>query len=129
VGRTWKRLLAVTTAGAMLATPLIGEAGQRGRGYARGLHKGASGNPGRGPAARIYQDRASTAGYDVGYDKGLDDGRDGDRYDPVRHREYRTGDRGFQESYGSRDAYANNFRSGFRQGYEDGYRDGTRNRR
>jgi hypothetical protein len=76
----------------------------------------------------LYQDPASTAGYDAGYDLGLFDGRDGQRYDPVRHRDYRDAQRGYAESYGSRDAYKTNFRTGFRQGYEDGYREGARTR-
>ena len=78
---------------------------------------------------RSYREPAFAAGFDSGYEKGLEDGRDGDRYDPVRHRDYRDGERGYRDSYGSRDAYKTNFRTGFRQGYEDGYRAGTRNRR
>lgn len=78
---------------------------------------------------RGYREPAFASGFDSGYEKGLDDGRDGDRYDPVRHGEYRDGDRGYRDGYGSRDAYRNNFRAGFRQGYEDGYRAGSRARR
>ena len=68
-------------------------------------------------------------GYERGFEKGVEDGRDGDRYDPVRHRNYRDGDEGYSDTYGSRDAYRNNYRAGFRQGYEEGYRQGSRNRR
>ena len=68
-------------------------------------------------------------GFERGYEKGVEDGRDGDRYDPVRHRNYRDGDEGYEGDYGSRDAYRNNYRNGFRQGYEQGYRQGSRNRR
>jgi hypothetical protein len=68
-------------------------------------------------------------GYDRGFEKGLEDGRDGDRYDPVRHRNYRDGDEKYSNDYGSRDAYRNNYRAGFRQGYEEGYRQGGRTRR
>jgi hypothetical protein len=78
---------------------------------------------------RGYREPAFAAGFDSGYDRGLDDGRDGDRYDPVRHRDYRDAERGYRDAYGSRDAYRTNFRAGFRQGYEEGYRAGTRNRR
>jgi flagellar biosynthesis/type III secretory pathway protein FliH len=80
-------------------------------------------------AGRGYYEPAYARGFDDGFRKGLEDGRDGDRYDPVRHRDYREADQGYSGSYGSRDAYQNNYRSGFRQGYEEGYRDGTRNRR
>jgi flagellar biosynthesis/type III secretory pathway protein FliH len=73
-----------------------------------------------------YQDPAFARGYADGYERGLDDGRDRDRYDPVRHGDYRDGDEGYDRGYGSRDAYKNNYRDGFRQGYEQGYRDGNR---
>jgi hypothetical protein len=85
---------------------------------------------GRGPRAqRGYQEPAFARGYSDGWEQGLDDGRDRDRYDPVRHGEYRSADHGYDRGYGSKDAYKNNYRSGFRQGYEDGYRDGGRRRR
>ena len=79
--------------------------------------------------SRGYREPAFAAGFDNGYERGVSDGRDGDRYDPVRHRDYRDAERGYRDAYGSRDAYRTNFRSGFRQGYEEGYRAGTRNRR
>ena len=114
---------------AVLAAPVVSDAGQFGRGArGRGQHRGWYEVPGRGRAGRI-QDPASASGYDAGYEKGLADGRDGHRYDPVRHRDYRDGERGYRGEYGSRDAYRINFRAGFRQGYEDGYRDGARYRR
>lgn len=78
---------------------------------------------------RGYREPAFAAGFESGYEKGIKDARDGDRYDPVRHRDYRDAERGFKKEYGSRDAYRTNFRAGFRQGYEEGYRTGTRNRR
>jgi hypothetical protein len=80
-------------------------------------------------ASRGYREPAYAAGFDSGYDKGLDDGRGGDRYDPVRHRDYRDAERGYRDDYGSREAYRTNFRAGFRQGYEEGYRAGARSRR
>jgi hypothetical protein len=84
-----------------------------------------------GPAAdpsdrRLPREPAAARGYGDGYDKGLNDGRGRDRYDPVRHRDYRRGNGGYDPDYGSMDAYTNNYRAGFRQGYEDGYRDGAR---
>ena len=80
-------------------------------------------------APRGYREPAFATGFDNGYERGVADGRDGDRYDPVRHRDYRDAERGYRDAYGSRDAYRTNFRAGFRQGYEEGYRAGTRNRR
>ncbi len=79
--------------------------------------------------ARGYQEPAYARGYSDGFEKGVEDGRDRDRYDPVRHSDYREADQGYSGSYGAKDAYKNNYRSGFRQGYETGYRDGTGRRR
>jgi flagellar biosynthesis/type III secretory pathway protein FliH len=75
---------------------------------------------------RGFQEPAAARGYSDGYEQGLEDGDDRDRYDPVRHSDYREGDQGYQRDYGSKDAYKNNYRAGFRQGYEDGYRAGAR---
>jgi hypothetical protein len=77
----------------------------------------------RGPGRlRGYQEPAFARGYSDGWEKGVDDGRDRDRYDPVRHGDYKDADNGYERNYGSKDAYKNNYRTGFRQGYEDGYR-------
>ena len=127
--RVWSRVLAATVIGATLSVPLASEAGPgRGRGrfdqkQARAAQDDAAR---RGSASRTYQDPATAKGYDSGYERGLADGREGQRYDPVRHRDYRDAERGYVSGYGSRDGYKTNFRSGFRQGYEDGYREGTR---
>jgi len=80
-------------------------------------------------ARGAYQDPAFARGYSEGYEHGLDDGRDRDRYDPVRHRDYRDADDGYFRDYGPKQAWENNYRAGFRQGYEEGYRDGNRYRR
>ena len=134
--RIWSRLLAIILACAAVGTPLASEAGQ-GRGRARGLEehsslqRGQQDGPtrGRGNTSRTYKDPASIKGYESGYDLGLIDGREGQRYDPVRYRDYRDADRGYTSQYGSRDGYKTNFRAGFRQGYEDGYREGTRTKK
>ena len=130
--RVWRNVLAAIVIGAQLGVPLASEAGQgrgRGRGneqrQARGQQDVAAR---RGSASRVSQDPATAKGYDSGYDRGVTDGREGQRYDPVRHRDYRDGERGYVSAYGSRDGYRTNFRTGFRQGYEDGYREGTRAR-
>ena len=78
---------------------------------------------------RGYQDPAFSRGQSEGYRRGFEDGRRGDRYDPVRYREYRDGESGYYGRYGSRDSYRNSYRDGFRQGYEEGYRLGTRSSR
>ncbi len=80
-------------------------------------------------APRGYQEPAQARGYSDGFAQGAEDGRDGDRYDPVRHDDYREADQGYSGSYGQKDAYKNNYRAGFRQGYEEGYRTGARGRR
>ena len=99
-------------------------------GYVRfrgGVFQGRrGGRDGRLPLG--YQEPAFARGYSDGWEKGVDDGRDRDRYDPVRHGDYKDGDQGYSRAYGSKDAYRNNYRAGFRQGYEDGYRDGARRR-
>ena len=132
MNRIWVGLLAMIIS-TVLATPLAGEGDQRGRGRARGVDTNQTRpkddqSRGRSGSSRTHQDPASAKGYDLGHDLGLIDGREGQRYDPVRHRDYRDADRGYSSSYGSRDGYKTNFRSGFRLGYEDGYREGTRAR-
>ena len=126
--RIGKTLVAIIVAGSPLATPHAIDAGQRERGLASRDSRETPGR-GRANAPRIYQDSASATGYENGHDLGLLDGRDGQRYDPVRHKDYRDAQRGYAKSYGSREGYRTNFRSGFRQGYEDGYREGARTRR
>ena len=74
-----------------------------------------------------YANEAYDRGHREGYEKGVEDGRDNDRFDPVRHKWYREGDRGYNSRYGSREQYKNAYRQAFRQGYEQGYRD-TRGR-
>ena len=83
--------------------------------------------PGLGATRRMpgsNQEPAFARGYADGYEEGLRDFRGRDRYDPVGTRDYRNADQGYYGSYGSRDAYKNNYRAGFRQGYEEGYRSG-----
>jgi hypothetical protein len=83
---------------------------------------------GFGRSTRGFQDPASARGYSDGFEHGLEDGHDRDRYDPVRHGDYKSADDGYKGGYGSKDSYRNNYRAGFRQGYEEGYRDGARRR-
>ena len=69
---------------------------------------------------------AYARGYADGFDKGRDDFKDRNRYDALRHGDYRDGDNGYNRDYGSKDAYKQYYREGFRSGYEDGYRGGDR---
>ena len=69
---------------------------------------------------------AYARGYADGFDKGRDDFKDRNRYDPLRHGDYRDGDNGYDRDYGSKDAYKQYYREGFRSGYEDGFRGGNR---
>lgn len=74
-------------------------------------------------------DIAAQLGYNDGYAAGLDDGRDGRRFDPIGESRYRSGDHGYERSYGSRDVYRARYRDAFREGYESGFADGARYRR
>jgi hypothetical protein len=53
-----------------------------------------------------------------GYRKGLDDLKDRKSPDPRRQNWYRSADHGYDKSYGSKDAYKDDYRRGFLQGYE-----------
>ena len=101
---------------AFLTTPVSVEAQGRLSGFGRLGAVSAA-------AARVNQEPAYARGYDDGFKHAQEDRQNGRRYDPVRHRDYRDGDQGFDSSYGSRDAYKDNYRAGFRAGYDAGYRD------
>ena len=83
-------------------------------GYPTGAYGGRYGSA--SPAAEY--------GFNEGYRKGREDARDGDRYDPVRHKWYREGDRHYNGRYGSRDEWKYVYREAFKQGYDRGYREG-----
>lgn len=155
--RIWTYVVAAAV-GLAASSPTEATAAQRGRSPEIAAKRGSP-DPGRGPRHTVKGDEARrdeqgrpaiqprvqrepasqktrtdaepafAAGYADGYSHGMSDGTDGQRYDPVRHSEYRDAERGYRDSYGSRDAYRTNYRTGFRQGYEEGYRLGTRNRR
>ena len=61
-------------------------------------------------------------GYRDGLEKGREDARDNDSFDPVRHSRYRSGDRGYNSRYGTRESYKLAYRDGFESGYEQAYR-------
>lgn len=105
-------ILAATLTSAACALPVSAQGNYGDRGY------------------RYDRERSSYAfvnGLRDGYEKGFDDARDGDRFDPRRHRRYRSADHGHRRGdYLSRDAYRDIYRRGFVAGYEDGYRDARR---
>lgn len=61
-------------------------------------------------------------GYQKGLEKGRSDGRDRDSFDPVRYKEYRNADNGYNSRYGSKDQYKLAYRDGFEAGYSQAYR-------
>jgi hypothetical protein len=84
---------------------------------------------GRSGGARGRFDVAGQQGYNDGYEAGFDDGRDGRRFDPIGESRYRSGDRGYRTTFGSRELYKANYRDAFRDGYEEGFREATTYRR
>jgi hypothetical protein len=84
------------------------------------------GTPYQGGYARprtSYANVGFDRGYRDGYEKGREDARDRDSYDPVRHRWYRNGDRGYDRRFGPKEAYRYTYREGFEAGYEAAYRE------
>jgi hypothetical protein len=73
-----------------------------------------------------YANVAFDNGYNDGLDKGREDARDNDSYDPNRHGRYRSGDRGYDRRYGSKQEYQDIYREGFRAGYDDSFRGADR---
>src|SRR5919198_5467673 len=103
--RKWTRLLAAFVACVAFAAPVVGEPSMpEQRGWRSNLR--SDDRAGR-RIPRGYQEPAFARGYDEGYAKGLGDGRARERYDPVRHKDYRLADQGYTSAYGSKDAYWN----------------------
>ena len=67
-------------------------------------------------------------GYRDGLEKGREDALDRDSYDPVRHSWYRSGNRGYNSRYGTRDDYKLVYRDGFEAGYDQAFRQNGGNR-
>ena len=80
-------------------------------------HTSDTGNRGYGYNSVPYDN-----GYRDGLEKGREDARDHDSFDPVRHSWYRSGDRGYNNRYGTRDSYKLAYRDGFEAGYDQAYR-------
>jgi hypothetical protein len=66
-------------------------------------------------------DLAASNGYNDGYQEGAKDGRDRKPLNPILESRYRSGDHGYDRSYGPKEFYRDNYRDAFRQGYEQGY--------
>lgn len=119
------------------------------RGYATGYRDGydrvnvysgnGRGNPnlppwsnGRGRGRAVGRDNGNLStpawnnGFADGYEQGLNDGRDRHRNDPLAESRYRSGDRGYNNRYGTKQQYQATYREAFRSGYEQGYQDGWR---
>ena len=116
------RYISLLVLSLILATTAVpADAQGRGRGVSR---FGAPTPPVPGSAAaRVNQEPAYARGYSDGYRHAQQDRSDRRGYDPVAHRDYRDADQGFYRSYGSHEAYKDNYRAGFRAGYDAGYRD------
>ena len=71
--------------------------------------------------SRNTYNSAFDAGHRDGLEKGREDRRDNDSFDPVRHSWYRSGERGYNSRYGTREQYKLAYRDGFEAGYEQGY--------
>jgi hypothetical protein len=84
---------------------------------------GYPGYPGGAYGNRGYVGPAYQYGLSEGYEKGIEDVRDRDPYEPARHKWYREGDRHYNNRYGSREAYKNDYRIGFREGYDRAFRE------
>jgi hypothetical protein len=115
------RIISSLIALLFLAVPITADAQGRGRGLGR------FGAP--PPLGRGYEEPAFARGYADGFRHAQDDRRERRRYDPVAHRDYRDATQGFSRSYGTLEAYKNNYRAGFRAGYDAGYRDDTSRRK
>jgi hypothetical protein len=80
-------------------------------------------DPGNGRnGGRVYSSPAAQIGYRDGQEAGRDDAGNRGNYDPRRAKRYREGDHDYDNRYGSRDQYKQDYRAAFVQGYEDGYR-------
>jgi flagellar biosynthesis/type III secretory pathway protein FliH len=71
-----------------------------------------------------YYDAAIQNGVNDGYEKGVEDARKNRSFDPLRHDWYRSADRHYEGSYGSKEQYKDVYRQGFRDGYDRGFREG-----
>jgi hypothetical protein len=69
-----------------------------------------------------YNTPAFQNGYRDGLTKGREDGEDNDRADVNRHSWFKSATRGYDDDFGSRSEYQQQYRQGFEAGYLEGYR-------
>jgi hypothetical protein len=81
------------------------------------------------PPRGDYRAIAARSGYRDGIEEGRNDARHHERFDPVRSRRYRSGDRDYDRRYGSRDEFAREYRANFERGYREGYERARNDRR
>jgi len=94
----------------------------RANNYPYGNNNDRYGYPNRGSNRYGYNSPAYDNGYRDGLEKGREDAQDRDSYDPVRHSWYRSGNRGYNSRYGTKDQYKLAYRDGFEAGYDQAYR-------
>jgi hypothetical protein len=101
---------------------------RRDTGYDNGRYDDRNG-PGfdaRGGFAAGRSNPAFQQGQQDGYEAGVNDARARRRYDPIAESRYRSGDRGYERRFGSKDAYRDAYREAFKQGYSRGFDEGRR---
>jgi hypothetical protein len=74
----------------------------------------------------VYRSPAADNGYRDGYADGRNDARKGNRQNPVLTMNYRQGNRGYNNRYGTLDDYKRDYRASFEQGYSQGYQESQR---
>jgi hypothetical protein len=104
-----------------------GYPGTYGNGYPNGnTYPNGSAYPNSNTYPNNGRSNVNSVAYDSGYRDGLEKGREdanrNNSYDPVRHSWYRSGDRGYNSRYGTKDSYKLTYRDGFEAGYDQSYR-------
>ncbi len=61
-------------------------------------------------------------GLDDGYKDGVDAGRGRDVYNPTKSGDYKKGANGYDDDFGNKQLYRQNYRAAYLKGYKDGYR-------
>jgi hypothetical protein len=75
------------------------------------------------PRSGGYFSVAAQVGFKDGIEVGRDDAHDRRIHDPRRAKRYRDGDHDYDDRYGSRDVYKQEYRAAFERGYDQGFRD------
>jgi len=91
-----------------------GSGGYGNRTYGNGTY--GNGTYGYGRA-----DLAQQNGFGDGYQAGLNDYRAHRRFEPTDEGRYKSGDRGYESSYGPKDAYRARYRDAFIEGYRQAF--------